>query len=271
LSTPDSLLIIAGNGEYPFQMAQAARRRGVRRICVAAFQNETDPQLAALVDDIRWLRVGQIGQLTAYAKESGAREAVMVGQIAPKNLFDLRPDFGALLILARLRERNAETLFGAVADTLGQAGVTVLPATTFLEDFLAPVGHFGGPKPPRRIQGDVEFGLRMAKETSRLDIGQTVVVRKGTVLAVEAFEGTNEAIKRGASLGRGQAVAVKVSKPGQDFRFDVPVIGPNTIETGAAAGLAALAVEAGRTLLINPERLRALAAEHRITLLGVAS
>ena len=271
MSTPDTLLIIAGNGRYPFQLAEAARRQGVRRLCAAAFEGETDPALASKVDDLRWLRVGQLGKLTAYAKESGARQAIMAGQIAPKNLFDLRPDFAALLVLAKLKERNAETLFGAVADQLAKAGVELLPATTFLEEFLAPEGHFAGPKPRRRTHDDVAFGLRIAKEVSRLDIGQTVVVRNGTVLAVEGFEGTNEAIKRGAALGRGQAVAVKVSKPNQDFRFDVPVIGPHTLEAGASAGLASLAVEAGRTLLVEPERLRALADEHKISIIGVKS
>lgn len=269
MSTPETLLIIAGNGNYPFQLAEAARRRGVRRLCAAAFEKETDPALAAKVDDLRWLRVGQLGKLVAYAKETGAKKAIMAGQIAPKNLFDLRPDFAALLLLAKLKERNAETLFGAVAGALGKAGVELLPATTFLEDFLAPEGHFAGPRPRNRVNNDVAFGLRIAKEVSRLDIGQTVVVRDGTVLSVEGFEGTNEAIRRGAALGRGQAVAVKVSKPDQDFRFDVPVIGPLTLEAGARSGLSALAVEAGRTLLIEPERLRAMASQHGISILGV--
>ena len=271
MSTPETLLIIAGNGRYPFQLAEAARRRGVKRLCAAAFENETDPSVAGLVDDLRWLKVGQLGKLISYAKETGARHAIMAGQIAPKNLFDLRPDFAALLLLAKLKERNAETLFGAVADALAKENVELLPATAFLEDFIAPAGHFAGPKPRRRVHDDMAFGLRIAKEVSRLDIGQTVVVRNGTVLAVEGFEGTNEAIKRGALLGRGQAVAVKVSKPNQDFRFDVPVIGPLTLEAGAAAGLSALVVEAGRTLLVEPERLRALADEHKISIIGVNS
>ncbi len=271
MSTPDTLLIIAGNGHYPFQLAEAARRQGVKRLCAAAFENETDPALSGLVDDLRWLRVGQLGKLVSYAKETGATKAIMAGQIAPKNLFDLRPDFAALLVLAKLKERNAETLFGAVADQLAKTGVELLPATTFLEEFLAPEGHFAGPTPRRRTNDDVAFGLRIAKEVSRLDIGQTVVVRNGTVLAVEGFEGTNEAIKRGAALGRGQAVAVKVSKPNQDFRFDVPVVGPLTLEAGASAGLSALAVEAGRTLLVEPDRLRALANEHKISIIGVKS
>lgn len=267
--TPETLLLIAGNGRYPFQLAAAARRAGVTRLCAAAFEHETDPALSAEVNDLRWLRVGQLGKLIAYAKESGAHHAMMAGQLAPKNLFDLRPDFAALLLLAKLKERNAETLFGAVADALAKHGIELLPATTYLDEFLAPEGHFAGPKPRRRVHDDIAFGLRIAKEVSRLDIGQTVVVRNGTVLAVEGFEGTNDAIKRGALLGRGQAVAVKVSKPDQDFRFDVPVIGPLTLEAGAAAGLSALAVEAGRTLLVEPERLRVLADTHKISILGV--
>jgi len=269
LSPPESLLLIAGNGQYPFQLAAAARRRGVKRLFAAAFEQETNPKLAEVVDEIRWLKVGQIGKLLTYARETGVHHAIMAGQIAPTNLFDLRPDFAALLLLAKLKERNAETLFGAVADALAGDKVELLPATTFLDEFLAPIGHFAGPKPGRRAVADVAFGLRIAKETSRLDIGQTVVVRHGTVLAVEAFEGTNEAIKRGAALGRGQAVAVKVSKPNQDLRFDVPVIGPLTIEAGAAAGLSVFAVEAGRTLLLEPDTLRALAGDHRISLLGI--
>lgn len=269
VSTPESLLIIAGSGRYPFQLAAAARRAGVKRIFALAFDRETDPALADHVDDIRWHRVGQLGKLIAFAKETGVRQAIMAGQIAPKNLFDLRPDFAALMLLVKLRERNAETLFGAVADALSKAGVELLPATTFLDDFLAPEGHIAGPKPRRRVYDDVAFGLRIAKEVSRLDIGQTVVVRHGTVLAVEGFEGTDEAIKRGALLGRGQAVAVKVSKPNQDFRFDVPVIGPITLETGARAGLSAIAVEAGRTLIVEPERLYALALKHKVTILGI--
>ncbi len=262
-------MIIAGNGHYPFQLAAAARRKGVRPLVAAAFENETDPGLAGEVDEIRWMRVGQLGKLLSFARQCGARRAMMAGQIAPKNLFDLRPDWKALLILARLKERNAETLFGAVAGALAEAGVELLPATTYLEDFLARPGLIAGPAPSRRQWDDVAYGFRIAKEVSRLDIGQTVVVRHGTVLAVEGFEGTNEALLRGGQLGRGRGTAVKVSKPGQDFRFDVPVIGPLTLEHAARAGLRVVAVEAGCTLLLEPERLGQLATGHKISIVGV--
>lgn len=241
---PHTLAIIAGNGAYPFAMARAARAAGVQRLAVAAFQNETDPALASSVDEIEWMRVGQLGKMLGFLQRSGARHAVMSGQIHPKNLFDLRPDLKALLLLGKLRERNAESIFGAIAAEMTAIGVELLPATTYMEEFLAPEGLIAGPKLGRRDTADVEFGFRIAKETSRLDIGQTVVVKGGTVLAVEAFEGTNAAIARGGELGRKDAVMVKVSKPNQDFRFDVPVIGPLTLEAARAARLRVVGIEA---------------------------
>ncbi|MBV9491831.1 MAG: UDP-2,3-diacylglucosamine diphosphatase LpxI [Verrucomicrobia bacterium] len=249
--TQGALGLIAGNGIYPLLVAKAARRSGVPAIHVAAFENETDPAIASLADSTEWLRVGQLGRLLGFLSASGVRRAMMAGQLAPKNLFNLRPDLKALMLLARLRERNAESLFGAVAAELAVAGIELLPAYTFLEDSLAPEGAIAGPRPKRRWLDDARFGFGIAKEIARLDIGQTAVVRNGTVLAVEAFEGTNEAMQRGATLGRGQAVVVKVSKPNQDLRFDVPVIGVKTFEVAAQAGVRLIAVEARLTLLLD--------------------
>lgn len=269
LQIPDSLFLIAGSGDYPRLVLEGARAAGVGRISVAAFEGETNPGLADVADAIAWMRVGQLARLTEAARASGAGQAIMAGQIAPSNLFNLRPDFRALVLLARLPERNAETLFGAVAAELERAGVQLLPATTFMENHLAGVGHLAGPRPKPRLVEDLKFGLRIAKETSRLDIGQTVVVRNGTVLAVEAFEGTNEAIRRGGALGRGGAAAVKVSKPGQDMRFDVPVVGTRTLEVAAEAGVTAMGVESGSTILLDRPRVEAMAAEKRITIYGL--
>ncbi len=268
METPETLAIIAGNGAYPLAMARAARAAGVKRLAVAAFQNETDPALAQHADQIEWMRVGQLGRLLTFLKNSGARHAVMSGQIHPKNLFDLRPDLKALVLLGKLRQRNAETIFGAIAEEMTRVGVTLLPATSYMEEHLATPGLIAGPKLSRREEEDVRFGFHIAKETSRLDIGQTVVVKGGTVLAVEAFEGTNAAMKRGGELGRKDAVMVKVSKPNQDFRFDVPVIGPLTLEAAREARIRVLGVESGRTLLLERERLVALAAENRISIFG---
>lgn len=268
-AAPECLAIIAGNGSYPHAMARGARAAGVKRIVACAFENETSEDLAKLVDQIEWMRVGQLGKMLRFLKDSGAKQAVMSGQIAPKNLFDLRPDIKAVLLLGKLRERNAESIFGAIADSMKEAGVELIPATSYMEEALAPTGLVAGPAPSRKILADLEFGMRIAKETSRLDIGQTVVVKRGTVLAVEAFEGTNAAVLRGGELGKKDAVVVKVSKPRQDLRFDVPVIGPVTIQTAAAAKIAAIGVESGKTLLLEPEKLRQLASAHSISVYGL--
>ncbi|MES2705333.1 MAG: UDP-2,3-diacylglucosamine diphosphatase LpxI [Verrucomicrobiota bacterium] len=268
-TVPETLGIIAGSGAYPATMAGAARRAGVGRIVVAAFVNETNPELEPFADAWEWLKVGHLGKLSRFLRHHGVKNAVMCGQIAPKNLFALSPDFRLLIMLAKLKERNAESLFGGIADELAKDGITLLPATLFLEDHLPPAGHVCGPPRKARELEDAAFGLKIARETSRLDIGQTVVVRRGTVLAVEAFEGTNECIKRGGALGQGKATVVKVSKPGQDFRFDVPVVGPLTIETAARAGVRIVAVEAGRTLLLEREETARLCAEHGVSLIAV--
>ena len=270
LSNPDSLFLIAGSGRYPTLLIESARAAGVKKISVAAFEGETPESTTALADEVHWMRVGQLGKLITAAKKSGAAHALMAGQIAPKNLFDLRPDFKALLILARLKRRNADTLFGEVARQLEAANVTLLEATTFLESHLAADGHIAGPKlKPRNIE-DLRFGFDIAKETSRLDIGQTVVVRNGTVLAVEAFEGTNDCIRRGGSLGRDGGVMVKVTKPNQDMRFDVPVIGEATITVAREAGLKIIGIESRRTLLLDKPAVCQAADAAGITLYGIS-
>lgn len=258
--------MIAGNGIYPEIFAGAARKAGVSTLVAAAFQGETEPSLAESVDAIEWLRVGQLGKMIKFFKANGVENAVMTGQIAPKNLFDLRPDLRLLKMLGKVKERNAESLFGAIAAELEKDGIGLLPATTFLDDLLPGAGHVCGPHLDERQESDAGFGFHIAKEVSRLDIGQTVVVKKGTVLAVEAFEGTNEAIKRGGALGKGEAMMVKVSKPNQDFRFDVPVVGPDTVRTAAEAGVNAIVVEAGSTLLLGKDEIVRLCEERRIAI-----
>ena len=260
--------IIAGNGIYPRLLADSARKNGVKKIVAAAFSGETDSQLADHVDQVQWLRVGQLARLLKFFRERGVHHAIMAGQIAPKNLFDLRPDWKALLLLAKLKQRNAETIFAAIGDELAKIAVDLLPAMTFLEDHLAPAGLIAGPKLSRREEEDVEFGWRMAKEVARLDIGQTVIVKNGTVLAVEGFDGTNETIRRGGRLAGKSAVMVKVAKPKQDLRFDVPVIGVETVKVAASANIRVIAVEAGRTLLLDKESVLRSANESNISLIG---
>ena len=264
----DNIGIIAGNGIYPETFIAGARRAGVKRLAMCAFENETKPDVVGKVEAVEWVRVGQLSRMIKFFKREGVKQCVMVGQIAPKNLFDLRPDFRTLLMLARLKQRNAETLFGAIGDELHKEGIELLPATTFLEDLMPKAGHVAGPVLKKRRWEDVEYGFGIAKESSRLDIGQTVVVKNGTVLAVEAFEGTNDCVKRGGLLGRGSATMVKVSKPTQDMRFDVPVIGPATISSAAEAGVDVIGVEAGKALILGMEEVIMLCQTLKVSLVA---
>ncbi len=260
--------IIAGNGVYPRLLADAAQKAGVNKIIAAAFTGETDPEIKQHVHVIEWMRVGQLNRLLKFFSEHNVRHAIMAGQIAPKNLFDLRPDLKALLLLGKLKQRNAESIFAATADELARIDVELLPATTFLEDCLASAGLITGPKLSRREQEDVDLGWKIAKEIARLDIGQTVIVKNGTVVAVEAFEGTNDAIKRGGALAREGAVMVKVAKPNQDMRFDVPVIGIETVRAAVDAKVRVIAVEAGKTLLLEREIIVDLADRSKISIVA---
>jgi DUF1009 family protein len=254
-----ALGIIAGNGVYPQLVADGARKAGVKKIVAAAFTNETDPILEKHVDVLDWIRVGQLSRFLKFFRNQEIHHAIMAGQIAPKNLFDFRPDLKALMLLGKLKQRNAESIFAAIADELAKIDVDLLPATTFLEDSLARSGLIAGPKLSRRQEQDVEIGWNAAKQIARLDIGQTIVIKNGTVVAVEALEGTDEAIKRGGTLAREGAVVAKVSKPNQDMRFDVPVIGVATVRIAAEAGVRVIAVEAGKTLLLERDAVIDLA------------
>jgi DUF1009 family protein len=255
MKIPAALGIIAGNGVYPRLLADAARKAGVKKIVAAAFTNETDPALTQHVDLVEWMRVGQLNRLLKFFREQDVHHAIMAGQVAPKNLFDLHPDWRALLLLGKLKERNAESIFAAIAGELSKVDVDLLPATTFLEASLAPAGLIAGPKLSRREEEDVDLGWKLAKEIARLDIGQTVIVKNGTIVAVEALEGTNDAIKRGGALARKGAVMIKVAKPNQDMRFDVPVIGVETIRVAAEAKLRVIAIEVGKTLLLERDAI----------------
>ncbi len=265
-SNPSVFGIVAGSGVYPRLMARAARRHGVEKIVVAAFENETDPQIAALADEIIWMRVGQLGKLCKSFSSRGVRECVMAGAIALKNLFDLRPDFRCLKTLATLKERNAATLFGAVVSELEKDGIKVVEASRFLESLLPPPGLIAGPKPGKRELADIAYGVQIAKQISALNIGQSVVVRHGTVLAVEAYESTSDVILRGGKAGKEKAVLIKASKPNHDFRFDIPVIGIKTLDVAREAKLKVIAVEAGKTMLLELEDLKIFADRHQITL-----
>ena len=271
----DSLKIgvIAGKGIYPETFIAAARKHEPNvELYVAGFHGETFESLSSLADGMQWFRVGQLGKVIKYFRQMGATRCIMIGQIAPRNLFDLVPDIRTMKMLARLKEKNADTLFKAVSEELEKDGIEVMNATTYLDDSMATEGHICGPKVKGKYDADISYGFKIAKETSRLDIGQTVVVKDGTVLAVEAFEGTNACLKRGGELGKGKGcVLAKVSKPDHDFRFDVPCLGSQTIENCAEAGIAVIACEAQKTLILGKSEVFKLCDKLGVSIIGVSS
>jgi len=270
---PQTLGIIAGNRSLPFLLARQARAMGVRRLVAAAFEKETDPALAELVDEIVWLRVGQLNKLCKAFTSLGVKQCVMVGQIAPSNLFDLRPDFRALALLMRLKEKNAHTLFGGIADELARDGVELVSAIPWLEPLMPGPGFALGPEPTEEQVADIRFGHRIAREVARLEIGQIVVVKNGTVLAVEGFEGTDKCLARGGELAgkAGGAVAVKVAKAGHDMRFDIPCVGERTLRVCADSGVSVLALEPGKALVLDEEEVAGICRRRRISLLTLAA
>jgi len=270
-TAPASLGLIAGNRSLPLEFARQARAAGIKRLVAVAVENETDPALAPLVDEIVWLKVGQLSKMISAFTDRGITQCVMVGQIAPKNLFDVRPDLRAMALLLRLKEKNAHTIFGAIGDELKKDGVELIGATPWLKPLMPGIGFQLGPKLSAPQKDDVDFGFRIARETSRLEIGQTVVVKNGVVLAVEGFEGTDQCLTRGGKLAGkdGGAVAVKVAKLNHDMRFDIPCMGAQTLETCAASGVAVLALEAGKTLLLEQETCGQLAKKNKISVTTV--
>ena len=262
---PESLIIIAGKGAYPLELAQSARDQGVRRICAVAFKGETSRRLQGLVDEICWVNIGSLAKFLKCVGQYGIEKAVMAGQITPTALFRLRPDKKMLNILSGLKLRNAETLFGAVASELSAAGVQLQPAYLFMKGSMPAEGLLSSRAPNEREDYDIKLGIKVAKTTSGLEIGQTVVVKEGTIVAVEAFEGTDQTILRAGRLCRKGAVVVKLAKHGHDMRFDIPVVGMRTMRVLKRSGATALALEAERTILLERERVIKRAEE-----LGVA-
>ena len=269
----ESLGLIAGNRTLPLIFAQQARKLGTKKLVAVAFEGETDPALAPLVDEIVWLKVGQLSKMIAAFTQRAIKRCVMAGQIAPKNLHALRPDLRAIAMLFRLKEKNAQTIFSAIADELKKDGVELIDGTPWLQPLMPASGFQLGPKLSSDQRGDVEFGFRVAKEISRLQIGQTVVVKDGTVLAVEGFEGTDPCLTRGGELAGkdGGAVAVKVARENHDLRFDIPCLGPQTVETCAAARISVLAFESGKSLLLEQETCAMLAKKHKVALTTISA
>jgi hypothetical protein len=245
--------LIAGNGTFPLEFARAAKQKNMQVIAIA-HEGETLPELEQLVDRIFWIKVGQLGKLIKILKEQNVVDVLMAGGIKKTRLFGgAMPDVRGLALLAKMVHKKDDSILRAIADELESEGITVRESTLYLDSILAQSGILTKRKPDTGERRDIAFGWQMAKEIGRLDIGQTVVVKGQAVLAVEAIEGTDEAIRRGGLLcGRG-AVVVKVCKPQQDLRFDLPAIGTRTITTMTDVKATCLAVEAGKTIILERE------------------
>jgi len=255
----EPLGLIAGNGRFPFLVAAAARRAG-RRVITVAIREETWPELERESDETHWVGLGQLGRCIDVLKAGGVREAVMAGQVKHRQIFsEVVPDARMLAVLARLAFKNTDSLIGAVADVLGREGITVLSSTELLKDQLAEAGAMTRRTPSRAERKDVDYGREIGRALAGLDLGQTVVIKNRAAVALEAMEGTDEVIRRAGRIAGPGTVVVKVAKPRQDPRFDVPVVGVATIDVMQEAGARTLALEAGRTLLIDKVELLARA------------
>lgn len=257
--TGERIGLIAGNGRFPVVLAERAGRLGVRVIAVA-HEGETAPELAGLVPEITWIRAGEIGRLIDAFKAAGVRRVVMAGGITKPRLFEeFRPDERGLALLTRLGSIRDDVLLRGLAAELEGEGMAVVDSTLYLGDLVPAPGVLTRRSPTEQEWSDVRYGLRAAKEVGRFDIGQSVVIRRGSVVAVEGIEGTDATIRRAGALVRGDLVVVKACKPAQDTRFDLPAVGLQTIHTMREVGGRVLAVEAGRTLMLDRDELLAAA------------
>jgi DUF1009 family protein len=266
----EPLGLIAGNGKFPVLLASCYKKRNGGRIAAVAFRGETSDEVEGLVDELEWVAVGQLGKVIKFFKNSGVSRAVMAGQIRPTRMFEkLKIDLRGLKVLSGLKSRTADTIFSSVAEEMLKDGIQLLDSTSFLKDYLAKEGVLTRRQPSEQKLEDATFGVCIAKEIGRLDIGQTVVVKDKAIVAVEALEGTDETIRRGGRIAGEGTVVVKTAKPSQDMRFDVPVIGVETIRALQEAKAALLAVEADKTLVLDEEEALKLADGGGICVMGL--
>jgi DUF1009 family protein len=265
------LLIVAGSGTYPACIAAGARLAGVAHICMVAIRGMTSRSTAALADTVQWFGIGEVRAIFAWAAQQRCTHGIMAGQISPFALFQTRFDNLARQWLSELPVKNAHTVFGKIAVEMERIGLSVLPASCYMDECVPGAGVLTRRGPDEREARDIAFGHRVAREICGLDIGQTLVVKDGMILAVEAFEGTNQAIRRGGKLGGKGAVVVKVAKEGHDMRFDIPVVGEATVATLKKAGVTALAFQAGRLVMLDRPKVIAAADRLNIALVGLDS
>ena len=270
MDTPPPIIgLIAGNGKFPLLFAKAARQKGIR-VIAAAVKGDTSCLIHFISDEVRWFSPGELKKLFEYFRAHGVKKVLMAGQVHPRNLFEQKAamDEEFRELFKAMADRRCDTIFGAVAERLRKEGLELLDSTFLLQDHLAPKGTLTRKAPTEAQLKDIEFGIMIAKSMGGLDVGQTVIVKDLAVVAIEALEGTDQCILRGGAIARVGAVVVKASKPKQDSRFDVPVIGPRTIQTMKRAHAACLAIEAKKTLIIDRDRTVILADKAGITIVS---
>lgn len=261
--------LIAGNGKFPLLVLEGAQKLGAR-FAVAAIREETDPQIEKLCDTVKWVGIGQLGRMIRFFKDEGVEKAIMAGQVKHVQIFSRAvPDARMLKVLLRLPRRNTDSLIGAIANELQSEGIELIDSTYFLQDHLPQPGAITKRQPDKNEREDIEYGLEIAREIARLDLGQTIVVRGKACVAIEAMEGTDETIRRAGNLVHKRLTVVKLAKPNQDMRFDVPVVGPPTIETMVASGATCLCITAGKTLMLDRDEMIKLANNKKIAIFAV--
>ncbi|PYS87895.1 MAG: DUF1009 domain-containing protein [Acidobacteria bacterium] len=260
--------LIAGNGQFPFLVIEGARRSGAS-LSVVAIKEETDPRINDVIENVLWVGIGQLGKMISFFKREGVEKAMMAGQVKHVQLFSgALPDVRMMKMLWNLPKRNTDALIGGIADELSKEGIELVDSTFLITEQLAQKGVLTKRGPDKTENENIEYGLQIASEIARLDLGQTIVVRAKACVAIEAMEGTDATIRRAGELANGKLTVVKVAKPDQDMRFDVPVVGLPTIETMINAGATCLSITAGKTLIFHREAMLARANEAKICVLG---
>jgi len=261
--------LIAGNGKFPFLVIEGAKKQGAS-LAVVAIKEETDKRIEAIAEKIIWVGIGQLGKMISFFKQQAVERVIMAGQVKHVQIFSgALPDLRMIRMLWNLPQRNTDSLIGGVADEMRREGIELIDSTYFIRDKLAKEGVLTTRKPDEIERGNVEYGLRIANEIARLDLGQTIVVRARACVAIEAMEGTDAVIKRAGELAKGKLTVVKVAKPKQDMRFDVPVVGTPTIEEMIKAGATCLCLTAQKTLIFDKEEMLGLANRHKISIIAV--
>lgn len=260
--------LIAGNGQFPFLVLEGARKQGAS-LALVAISEETDKRIDEIADNVIWVGIGQLGKMISFFKKEDVTKVMMAGQVKHVQIFSgALPDVRMLKMLWNLPKRNTDALIGGVAAEMLKEGIELIDSTYFVKDHLAPAGVLTRRKPTDIEQGNIEYGLKIAEEIARLDLGQTIVVRAKACVAIEAMEGTDATINRAGELANGKLTVVKVAKPDQDMRFDVPVVGVPTIEAMIQAGATCLSITTGKTLIFDRDEMIALADKNKICVIG---